>query len=62
MCPTCGADAGSGPEKLFGEIKHQLDLLVPSDQIKPYRWKILNLLPEFGSHPVFLDVRPTVEI
>ncbi|OJD30699.1 c2h2 transcription factor [Diplodia corticola] len=54
-CPSCPYEKKeyqSAPTDHVGIFK-------PSDEIYPFRRHILHLWPEFHSHPVFDDVRPT---
>lgn len=55
-CPTCGSFFWVGR---WNEMDHYLTFLTPNEQIYPYRREILRLLPEFQTHPVFDDLRPT---
>ncbi|XTI87392.1 hypothetical protein V2W45_412488 [Cenococcum geophilum] len=58
LCLTCGQPALARGQ--LGEIDHHLQLLTKPDEIRPYRWDILRLCPDFGSHPVFDDVKAVV--
>lgn len=55
ICPVCNNTTPPGLH-----ATHHLDLLRDSKELHRYREQILKLYPEFGSHPVFDDVMPTV--
>ena len=58
VCPTCGQPASTqGPVE---RINHHLQLLTDQDEVHPYRLDILRLYPDFGTHPVFDDVKAVV--
>ena len=52
-CPECkeieAIEAG-------GPITHHLGMLVQPEHLSPYREEILDLYPEFATHPVFDDI------
>ncbi|KAF2237255.1 hypothetical protein EV356DRAFT_564976 [Viridothelium virens] len=53
-CPTCGKFEGR-----HGYLRHQQSLVIDeSDSLKQHAAKILQLLPEFGAHPIFNDLMP----
>ena len=56
VCPTCGQPASTQVDR----IDHHLQLLPDQNGVRPYRWDILRLCPDFGTHPVFDDVRAVV--
>lgn len=57
LCPTCGQLAST--RRLAGMVDHHLQLL-DQNEVRPYRWDILRLCPDFGTHPVFDDARPSI--
>lgn len=58
VCPTCGQPAST--RRPVDRIDHHLQLLPDQNEVRPYRWDILRLCPNFGTHPVFDDVRPPI--
>jgi Zinc finger, C2H2 type len=56
VCPTCGQPASTRVDR----IDHHLQLLPDQNEVRPYRWDIFRLCPNFGTHPVFDDVRPSI--
>jgi len=58
VCPTCGQPAST--RRLVDRIDHHLQLLPDQNEVRPYRWDILRLCPDFGTHPVFDDVKAVV--
>ena len=56
VCPTCGQPASTQVDM----IDHHLQLLPDQNGVRPYRWDILRLCPDFGAHPVFDDVKAVV--
>lgn len=58
LCPTCGQPASTG--RPVDRIDHHLQLLPDQNEVRPYRWDILRLCPDFGTHPVFDDVKAVV--
>lgn len=58
VCPTCGQPAST--RRPVDRIDHHLQLLPDQNEVRPYRWDILRLCPNFGTHPVFDDVRPSI--
>jgi len=57
VCPACGQPASTRCP--VDRIDHHLQLL-DQNEFRPYRWDILRLCPDFGSHPVFDDVKAVV--
>ena len=58
VCPTCGQPAST--QRPVDSIDHHLQLLPDQNEVRPYRWDILRLCPDFGAHPVFDDVKAVV--
>lgn len=59
VCLGCGEDLEThGHLSYTKSMEHTERLLRPSEELFPFRERILKLCPEFGSHPVFDDVRP----
>ncbi|OCL15100.1 hypothetical protein AOQ84DRAFT_136847 [Glonium stellatum] len=58
-CPTYRQPASSGDRP--GHVDHHLQLRADLD-VRPYRWDILRLWPEFDSHPVFNDIKLSVHV
>ena len=58
VCPTCGQPAST--RRPVYMIDHHLQLLPDQNEARPYRWDILRLCPDFGTHPVFDDVKAVV--
>ncbi|KAK5754012.1 hypothetical protein LTS12_015866 [Elasticomyces elasticus] len=54
-CPICEAVEFIDRDR---PMRHHLDLLANDDSIRPHRWSILALYPDFVSHPVFDDDFP----
>ena len=58
VCPTCGQQAST--QRSVNRIDHHLQLLPDQNEVRPYRWDILRLCPDFGTYPVFDDVKAVV--
>jgi hypothetical protein len=58
VCPACGQPAST--RRPVDRIDHHLQLLPDQNEVRPYRWDILRLWPDFGAHPVFDDVKAVV--
>ncbi|KAK4976708.1 hypothetical protein LTR42_002753 [Elasticomyces elasticus] len=54
-CPICEAVEYIDRDR---PMRHHLNLLADDDSIRPYRWSILALYPDFVSHPIFNDELP----
>ena len=52
VCSHCNYSTKEGKDS---DVYHQKSMLANLDEIKPYRWKILALYPQFSSHPVWSD-------
>ncbi|KAI9775411.1 MAG: hypothetical protein M1839_001105 [Geoglossum umbratile] len=60
VCPMCGLQGAAG-QSYFPEFTHQRNFLAPFDWIdKDLQNKILNLWPDFKTHPVFDSIRAPV--
>lgn len=65
-CPACPFSVSNAAGRYIDFVEmvsnHHLSLLRPEkevvDELRPYRFQILRLYPEFVTHPVFADLDP----